>query len=285
MARGQSIHIGLNSVDPDAYGGWAGELNACEFDADDMRAIAEDAGFTSTTLLTQDGTSQAVLEALRRSAAELESGDTLLLTYSGHGGQIPDTNSDEADVQDETWVLFDRQVLDDELYAAYSNFAAGVRIAVFSDSCHSGTVTRVGPPVASGTSGTATPIFQPAAVGARSRAMPAALAQRDFLRRKSLYEGIQHAGPSEDADFKAAEAQASILLISGCQDNQLSLDGTHNGLFTATLLTVWNGGQFRGGYPRLRNQITARMPQTQTPKLTITGTPDRSFIRDRPFTF
>lgn len=284
MARGQSIHIGLNSVDPDAYGGWAGELNACEFDANDMRAIAEDAGFAPTTLLTQDATSESVLNALQRSAAELESGDTLLLTYSGHGGQIPDTNSDEADAQDETWVLFDRQMVDDELYTAYSNFAAGVRIAVFSDSCHSGTVTRVGPPIASGASGSTVPTFQPGAVGARSRAMPAALAQRDFLRRRSLYEAIPHAGPSEGDDFKATEAQASILLISGCQDNQLSLDGTYNGLFTATLLTVWNGGQFRGGYPQLRDQISTRMPQTQTPKLTITGTPDRSFIWSRPFT-
>jgi len=285
MARGQSIHIGLNSVDPDAYGGWAGELTACEFDADDMRAIAEDAGFAPTTLLTRDSTSEAVLEALQRSAAELESGDTLLLTYSGHGGQIPDTNADEADAQDETWVLYDRQLLDDELYAAYYSFATGVRIAVFSDSCHSGTVTRVGPPVPSGTTTSSVPIFEPGAVGARSRAMPAALAQRDFLRRRSVYEGVSHAGPPKGVESEADDAEACILLISGCQDNQLSLDGTHNGLFTATLLTVWNGGQFRGGYPQLRDQITARMPQTQTPKLTIVGTPNRQFLWNRPFSF
>lgn len=284
MSRGQSIHIGLNSVDPAAYGGWAGELTACEFDADDMRAIAENAGFAPTTLLTPDATSEAVLDALQRSASELQGGDTLLLTYSGHGGQIPDTSADEVDAQDETWVLYDRQLLDDELYTAYSRFAAGVRIAVFSDSCHSGTVTKVGPPVASGTTAPAVPTFEPGAVGARSRAMPAALAQRDFLRRRSLYEGISHNGPPRGAESDAPDAEACIVLISGCQDNQLSLDGTHNGLFTATLLTVWNGGQFRGGYPRLRNQITARMPQTQTPKLTVVGTPNRPFLWNRPFT-
>ncbi len=33
-----------------------------------------------------------------------------------------------------------------------------------------------------------------------------------------------------------AEAKASILLISGCQDNQLSADGEVNGLFTGELL-------------------------------------------------
>ena len=35
-----SLHIGLNSVSPAHYGGWSGELTACEFDANDMAAIA-----------------------------------------------------------------------------------------------------------------------------------------------------------------------------------------------------------------------------------------------------
>jgi hypothetical protein len=68
-----------------------------------------------------------------------------------------------------------------------------------------------------------------------------------------------------------------VLLTSGCQDNQLSLDGTHNGLFTATLLTVWNGGTFRGGYRRLHKQISQRMPSTQSPKFTVIGAPNKAF--------
>ena len=35
-----SLHIGLNSVSPAAYAGWSGPLAACEFDANDMAAIA-----------------------------------------------------------------------------------------------------------------------------------------------------------------------------------------------------------------------------------------------------
>jgi hypothetical protein len=272
MGRGLSIHIGLNRVDPDQYGGWSGDLNACEFDAHDMAAIAESSGFTPTKILTVDATSARVLDALGAAAGELEAGDTLLLTYSGHGGQIPDLDSDEEDANDETWVLYDRQVLDDELYAAYARFAEGVRIAVFSDSCHSGTVTRTGPPtVAGATAAGAAP--DPVPVGARSRAMPPALAQRDFLTRRPTYldAAAKHQGVDEDT------IAPCVLLISGCQDNQVSLDGTHNGLFTATLLTVWNGGAFRGGYRRLHRQISQRMPSTQSPKLTVIGTPDRRF--------
>lgn len=43
---------------------------------------------------------------------------------------------------DETWVLYDRQLVDDELYKIWSKFKPLVRILVFSDSCHNGTVTR-----------------------------------------------------------------------------------------------------------------------------------------------
>ena len=40
MAKAVSIHIGLNSVNPKNYAGWSGDLVACEFDANDMAAIA-----------------------------------------------------------------------------------------------------------------------------------------------------------------------------------------------------------------------------------------------------
>ena len=43
---------------------------------------------------------------------------------------------------EETWVLYDRQLVDDELYKIWSKFKPGVRILVLSDSCHNGTVTR-----------------------------------------------------------------------------------------------------------------------------------------------
>lgn len=284
MTRATSIHLGLNSVDPEQYGGWAGELAACEFDAEDMFALSTGRGFTASKLLTKEATSTALLDALESASDDLGDGDILLLTYSGHGGRIPDTSGDEDDQMDETWVLYDRQLLDDELYAAYASFSPGVRIAVFSDSCHSGTVTRMGPPAAAGTVGS--PLAQPLpGVGLRTRAMPPALAQSDFLRRRALYESASSKSPATgEAAAPAADPQASVILISGCQDNQFSLDGTRNGLFTATLLTVWNGGQFHGGYRRLRDRISARMPDTQTPNFYVVGAPNSDFLAQKPFT-
>ena len=40
----------------------------------------------------------------------------------------------------------------------------------------------------------------------------------------------------------------AVILISGCQDNQTSMDGDHNGAFTEQLLKVWNDGAFSGSY-------------------------------------
>ncbi|HEY6998859.1 MAG TPA: caspase family protein, partial [Candidatus Binatia bacterium] len=133
MAQGVSIHIGLNHVDPKHYQGWDGALNACVADAKDMCALAKKKGFTGNTLLlNEQATAAALTAALQDASKKLAKGDILFLTYSGHGGQVRDTNADEKDNDrmDETWVLFDREFVDDELYNLWSKFKAGVRILV-----------------------------------------------------------------------------------------------------------------------------------------------------------
>src|SRR5215510_247455 len=128
MPQAFSIHIGLNEVDPKHYQGWNGKLVACEFDANDMEKLATARGFAAKKLLTEEATADAVITALEDATEKLDSGDTLLLTYSGHGGQVPDANGDEQDRMDETWVLYDRQMVDDELYSLLGKFKPGVRI-------------------------------------------------------------------------------------------------------------------------------------------------------------
>ena len=103
-----------------------------------------------------------MLGGLRDAARKLKAGDLFFLSYSGHGGQVPDVSGDEPDKQDETWCLHDGQLIDDELYLELSRFQKGVRILVLSDSCHSGTVTREMPP--------------PGVAAGRSKAMPDAVA-------------------------------------------------------------------------------------------------------------
>jgi hypothetical protein len=279
MPTGVSIHIGLNHVDAKHYQGWDGALVACEFDAKDMERLAARAGYETQTLLTNEASTGAVTGALQDAATALSAGDILLLTYSGHGGQVPDRQGDEDDRMDETWVLFDRQLIDDELYALFGRFAAGVRIAVISDSCHSGTVARAAVETV-GEERVAREMPGEGRSAFRLRGMPDDVMRDTYEANRAEYDEIQRSVPA----FDESEIGASVILISGCQDNQTSLDGDRNGLFTQTLLGVWNRGAFRGGYRAFRRHIARKMPPWQSPNLYIVGAKDRAFANQRPFT-
>ncbi len=275
--QGVAIHLGLNSVDPQHYQGWDGALAGCENDARDMAAISKEAGFDVTTLLTKNVTADAAIAAIEGAAAKLEAGDLFWLTYSGHGSQVPDTNGDEPDKFDETWVMYDRQLVDDELYSLWAKFQPGVRILVLSDSCHSGsavreTIAALRPEVLEG----AMTVPPPNGM----RVMPREVAQKVYEKNKQQYDAIQASVPAGDK----VSLGASVLLISGCQDNQTSADGAKNGLFTQTLLEVWNDGKFSGGHKKLWREVVEKMPPWQSPNFFPVGPPDAAFHRRRPFT-
>lgn len=277
MPKGYALSIGLNAVDPDHYAGWPGTLNACEADARDMQGIADSQGFRGTMLLTKAATRKSVVTGITSAAAKLTKGDIFLLTYSGHGGQVPDTNGDESDGQDETWCLYDGQMIDDELDALFATFAAGVRILVFSDSCHSGTVTREaflrGTSLEHPRDASGEPV--------KYRFLPPEVALRTYRDHKKFYTAL--AKPFANKK-NVPSTKASVLLFSGCQDNQTSADGTYNGLFTGNLLKVWNNGHFDGDYTRFHREIVRRMPPDQSPNLYRTGAADPVFLAQRPFT-
>jgi len=294
--RGLSVHVGLNAVDPKHYAGWSGDLVACEFDANDMAALARAQEIKPTVLLTKRATRANVFKAIRAAAKTLRKGDLLFLSYSGHGGQIPDVSGEEPDKKDETWCLYDGELIDDEVFSELSNFADGVRIIVLSDSCHSGSVVRARVP-------------ETVAGTGRSKMMPPSVAMRTYTQNKAFYDRLQkemadnvgrqsraadpdaalaqlHATGSARLTGIAGKVKASVILISGCQDNQTSMDGDHNGAFTEQLLRVWADGRFdpkHGTYVNFHATIKAGMPSTQTPNLFTLG-PVATFSKQRPFT-
>lgn len=277
MTTGLALTIGLNSLDPKHYHGWAGELSACEADAKDMADVASSQGFKVTNLKTKEATRSRVIEEINRAAKLLESGDIFMLSYSGHGSVLPDFNGDEPDDQDETWCMFDGELVDDELNLLLSEFARGVRILTFSDSCHSGTVTKG-------------VYYQPkldmlnsnvGSNGVKYKFVPTNIAFQTYRDNKDFYNKILKNPTLNDSEDKV---KASVLLISGCQDSQLSADGIFNSLFTSQLLKVWKEGTFKQRYRKFHEAILNRMPPEQTPGYFITGERDVQFERQRPFT-
>nr|WP_248287319.1 caspase family protein [Massilia antarctica] len=272
MTKGIAVAIGLNGVDPVHYQGWSGPLLACEADAIDMQAIGRASGFQANTLLTGRATRKAVTADILAAAKSLAAGDIFMISYSGHGGQLPDLNGDESDGLDETWCLFDGQMTDDELYALWAQFSPGVRILQFSDSCHSGTVNKAMLYAA---------WSHQRGLPSTPKAMPLDVASRVYLNNREFYDPILKSADVANAKKRVG---ASVLLISGCQDNQLSQDGPFNGAFTGALKTVWNGGKFVGDYARFKTAIANKLPPDQSPELSQVGRADLAFAAQKPFT-
>jgi hypothetical protein len=254
MPQGISLHLGLNAVDPNHYQDgdgrpWAGELNACENDARCMADLAKAQGFTvHGPLLTSEATTERVMAEVRSIAQQLQAGDMFLLTYSGHGGQVENKNPDddpEEDSLDETWCLYDREFLDDELFALFTEFRSGVRVVVFSDSCHSGTVSRGEPEGAHLPDEFATP-----------KQLPVDVAQATEQAHADLYTSVQRDVPTK----RLAPLAATVVLLSGCQDHQFSRDGRLNGAFTGALLQAWEDQRSRRSLPDLLKATAAGIP-------------------------
>jgi hypothetical protein len=287
-----SLHIGVERLDPACYplqpplpdwpDGWAGPLMGCANDAQDMQAIAKSQGFETTLLMTENATADNVIAAIRKASERLSPGDIFMLTYAGHGGQVLDRSGDEADREDETWCLYDRHLLDDELYSLYADFAAGVRILIFSDSCHSGTVNRGGSESAKYS----------------VRAMPRNSVFRIYKARESFYNEIQDRVKAEGEK----EVKASIRLFSACQDHQEATGAEENGFFTAAVKRVWNDGNFSGDYDQFYEAIKQDLiaahaeagddrgpaeliedAEAQIPNFSAEGVDDRAFGRQKPF--
>lgn len=315
--RHAALAIGLARVDPGHYGGWSGPLAGCEPDAHNMRRIATQAGLEARMLLTEQATRQGVLDAIAAEAAVMRAGDLFVISYSGHGGQVPDYNGDDPeDGLDETWCLYDGQLIDDELYVALGDFDPGVRVLVFSDSCHSGTVLRViAPDFGSGqeerrsmhrarftergrpqlltmnaanvtgvreASAPAGEVLDPEQL--TYRAMPPDPMFATLDRNRSFYEQIGSAAPAQ----ARANVKCQALLVSGCEDDEYSADlGPAGGLFTVELLRTWGDGAFQGDHrafqQAIRQAVLARNP-TQSPDFTTVGVPISGFAEQRPYT-
>lgn len=267
--RGIALHIGVNEVDPAHYAGWSGPLKCCENDAHTMRRLAIARGYETGQLLTAEATREAVSGSIRAAAAALVPGDIFLVSYAGHGGQVADVNGDEEDLKDETWCLFDGQLLDDELHVLWSEFQPGVRVLVVSDSCHSGTVTK---------GSTGARVSDPDPSLGEPRFMPRQPALDTFARNKGFYARLQVSLPDP-----RPRVRASVRLLSGCQEHQYSYEANGSGRFTAALVKHYADGTFNGDYDDLHRRIVEELGEKQQPNHAVIGGSDAAYDRQAPF--
>ena len=126
MNKGYSLHIGVNSINPLHYH-TSGRLDCCQNDALAMQELLNKNSFITSTLFTERATRKNVINKWVELTKKAQKGDLVVITYSGHGSFIPDLNNEkeETDGRDETWCLYDAQLIDDEILCS----AVSLRLA------------------------------------------------------------------------------------------------------------------------------------------------------------
>ena len=243
MKKGYSLHIGLNKVNEEHYHNLK-DLRGAVNDAQLMENIAENVfNYQDTRLLLDDAaTSKNVLQILEEYSNNAHAGDIVLITYSGHGGQMEDpffSLKDGDEPVDETWCLFDRQLIDDELFEAFRKFSAGVRVVIFSDSCHSGTVARAAVSEEENFDNALESLMSK--FDYRSKELTAEESANVFLKNKKTYKPIQEQFKSTS---KSQDVKANIQLFAACQDNQIAFDGPEHGRFTSVFKNIIETGRW-----------------------------------------
>ena len=140
------------------------DLGGAVGDARDVARALSGIGVRDLVVLEDAAATRARIVTEWRSLMERAvPGDTLVLTYAGHGGQEPErVRGSERDGKDEVLLLGGfaergagtrERIFDDELNAWFMEAGAkGFRVVFVADACHSGTLTRaldprVAPPV------------------------------------------------------------------------------------------------------------------------------------------
>ena len=126
----------------------------------------------------------------------------------------------------------------------------------------------------------------------RPKLMPAAVAMRTYREHQAFYDKLQHdvadaagkaVGRSRHAlgqrrgeraphGASSSKFKPAVILISGCQDNQTSMDGEHNGALHRAAAEGLEPGRASRATTAASTRASRRaMPATQSPNLFALG--------------
>ncbi|GAA3457029.1 caspase family protein [Dactylosporangium matsuzakiense] len=276
-----ALCIGIND-----YPGTENDLAGCRNDAEDWAAALSTRGFAIDSLIDGAATGEAIRAGIRHLLTTATSGDTVVITYSGHGTWVPDTGGDEPDHRDEALCPHDigenGPLLDDDLHDLFARSSPGVRTVLISDSCHSGTLTRLNHPL--GDHPTRTRFLPPATfLTPQDRRRATTLdthlpPRRHTAATPRLHTAVAGAGRHRVPDRpRPADHRPTALLLAGCADTEYAYDATFNGrpngAFTYVALSALGGLPRSATYRDWIEAIRVSLPSQdypQTPSLAAT---------------
>ena len=250
MAK-KALCVGIN----DYPFGEANDLRGCVNDAKDWSKLLRDHfDFTDIKqLLNSDATRDNLIDGLKDLLVGAKSGDVLVFTNASHGTYLADKDGDEPKF-DEALCPYDSDsnlLVDDDLRQLFANIPNGVRLTVISDSCHSGSVTRV--------------------------------AMNEYRRNRQLHPSILGKPVLSPEEMHSARKKQEMypesgmheILLSGCKSNQTSADAYiandyHGAMSYYAIKTIEDAG-YKLTYadlhdrllPTLEDENYAQIPQLE----------------------
>ena len=187
IKNNSALLIGIN------YTGTDNELYGCINDTSSINSLISSYNFQKICILTDNTEKKAnranILTEFKNLLSSSQSGDVLLLFYSGHGSYILDKNNNEKTGNDQLIVPCDlNEILDDELKSIIqTNLKKDVTLIALFDCCHSGSILDLK--------------YQ----------------YMDSLDKNNFTENINE-----------TETIGNVIMISGCNDLQTSSDAYIN---------------------------------------------------------
>jgi hypothetical protein len=211
------------------YTGTKYELRGCINDANKINTIFTGWGFTCTLMTDLKSgdlktTKDNMLNKMDTLLSNLDTNDSLIIYYSGHGALLSDNNNDEVSGKDSVIVPLDYSssgVITDDTIRTYLLKATKGNVFCVFDSCNSGSVCDL-------------------------RYALLANVYRTILSTKRFYDPKEWA---KSIDFvtntKYNETNTQIISLSGCADNQLSYEiqdssGNWGGALTFAFISTLN---------------------------------------------
>jgi Caspase domain/N-acetylmuramoyl-L-alanine amidase len=237
--RRRALCVGINRY-PSA------PLSGCVADARAWQAAFVQLGFeTPALLLDEQATRAEIVAALAQLIDESRAGDVIAFQYSGHGTQLPDLDGDESGGTtpdlDEALCPYDFAegafLIDDDIGKLCDQLPAGVNLTLFTDCCHSGTISRFA----------GARLYGAAGSGGGARARFIVPSEMDIEAHKRFRERSA-ASRSRGARTRSS-GPTRELLFAACLDKEVAWESNGHGAFTDHALRVLLGS----GAARLTN--------------------------------
>lgn len=230
-----ALHIGIDAY-PDGN-----RLEKCVADARAMRTL-----FGGELLLDKEATRPNIMASIKATVRAPKKDQWAVITYSGHGTQVPDKNRDEPDGWDEAVVDVNLDVLlDDEFQSLLQGRHRQARILVICDSCYSGTIHR------------AAPLFSGAHLAALRRESARYIPYSTLM---PLKRKVGNVGPQK--------ALPNVPLVSGCADFELSYEAQSYGVLSGAIYEQYKSTQTIGQLAKLVGEAVDASGYPQHPQLT-----------------